>query len=224
LTGRRRAPRRQGVVYGPLVSRQASEPATILGRLFGGLLLFGALAVLAVGALAVIGDSSLPTATATPTPGALVSPTPTSTLPATLPPTPIPTPSPLPTSSPSPTPFPVELVEGPGKITFAANYTSGLELIDPHVDFALGDQMAWRANIGEPVGQVQVDFKVYRVDTTTRAETLVHSAQFVGQNANARFYYAKAPVAREVDGPGVFVMRYSVNGTTISEGYFRVTG
>jgi hypothetical protein len=136
----------------------------------------------------------------------------------------MPTASPLPTPSPSPTPFPVELVEVPGKITFAANYTAGFDLIDPRVDFALSDQMAWQADIGDPVGRVQVDFNVYRVDTTTLAETVVHSAQFVGQNANARLYFAKAPVAREVDGPGVFVMRYSVNGTIISEGYFRVTG
>jgi hypothetical protein len=166
------------------------------------------------------GAGTAPRATPTPTLAALASPSPTT---AVFTPAPTPSPTPVPTPSPSPTPFLVELVEGPGKITFASNYNSNFELINPHVDFKLSDNFAWQANIGQPVGRVQVDFLVYRVDTTTMTETLVHHTDFVGRNADARFYFAKAAVDHEVDGPGIFVMRYSVDGTTISEGYFRVT-
>jgi hypothetical protein len=223
MTVRHRPPRRQGVVYGPLVTRNQSEPGSVVGRVLGGIVIFGALAVLAVGALAVIGGNATPdaTASATPTLAGLASPAPSSF--PTILPSPTPTATISPSPAPSPTPFLVELVEGPGKITFASNYTSSLELIDPRVEFKIDERMAWRANIGEPVGRVRVDFDVYRVDTATMAETNVHSSSFVGQNASALFYYAKADVSHEVDGPGVFVMRYSVDGTTISEGYFRVT-
>lgn len=225
MTARRRPPRRQGVVYGPLVTRDQHQPGSVVGRVLGGIIIFGALAVLAVGALAVIGGNGSPTATATarPTLAGVASPTPMSSPLPTLPPSPTPTASLPPSPTPSATPFLVELVEGPGKITFASNYTSGFELIDPRVEFQLNERMAWRANIGEPVGRVRVDFDVYRVDTATMAETNVHSNSFIGRNADARFYYAKADVSNEVDGPGVFVMRYSVAGTTIAEGYFRVT-
>jgi hypothetical protein len=224
MTGKPRQPRRQGVVYGSVAYRDQREPGSVVGRLLGGLVVFGALAVLAIGALAMIGGDNEVRPTPTPTLAAAASPTPTASLLPTLQPTPTPAPSPppLPTTTPSPSPFPVELVEGPGKITFASDYSGGLELINPHVEFRMGDQMAWRANIGQPVGRVRVAFDVYRVDTTTMTETNVHSASFVGTNPDARLYFAKAPVRREVDGPGVFVMRYSVEGSTIAEGYFRV--
>jgi len=223
MTGRRRPPRRQGVVYGPRVTRPSSEPASVLGRVLGGIVVVGALAVLAVGALAVIGNNGSPSASPTPTRAALASPTPTVRTSAT--PTHASTPAPTTSASPtpSPSPFAVELVEGPGKITFASSYTSSLELIEPRVDFALDEDMAWRANIGEPVGRVEVDFAVYRLDPVTQEETLVHSSSFVGKNPDARIYYADAAVNREVDGAGIFVMRYSVDGETISEGYFRVS-
>jgi hypothetical protein len=197
----------------------------VLGRLIGAIVVIGSLVALLVGALAVVGSgANRPLVKATPTLAVLAGPSPTVT---PIHPTPAPTvaasPTPPPASpSPSPSPFAVELVEGPGKITFASDYTARLSLINPHVEFAMGDNFAWRANIGKPVGTVTVDFNVFKVDTTTSAETLVHSSSFVGKNASALLYYAKAAVRREVDGPGVFVMRYSVQGATISEGYFRV--
>jgi hypothetical protein len=218
-----RRPRRQGVVYGQPNLRNSNDGASVIGRLIGALVVIGAIVVLLVGALAVIGNGRQNTTAATPTPTlpGLASPSPTVTLRPSATPTPTATPSPSP--SPSASPIAVELVEGPGKITFASDYTGSFSLVNPHVEFTMNDQMAWQANIGDPVGQVQVDFNIFRVDPATGAETNVHTNSFTGRNANARFYYAKAPVSHEVDGPGVFVMRYSVDGNTISEGYFRVT-
>jgi len=218
-----RRPRRQGVVYGQPNLRNSNDGASVVGRLIGALIVIGAIVVLLVGALAVIGNGRQNTAGATPTPTlpGLASPSPTATLRPTATPTPTATPSP--SLSPSASPIAVELVEGPGKITFASDYTANFNLVKPHVEFTMKDQMAWQANIGDPVGQVQVDFNIFRVDPATGAETSVHANSFTGRNPNARFYYAKAPVSHEVDGPGVFVMRYSVDGNTISEGYFRVT-
>ena len=218
-----RRPRRQGVVYGQPNLRNSNDGVSVVGRLVGALIVIGAIVVLLVGALAVIGNGRPNTAGATPTPTlpGLASPSPTATLRPSA--TAAPTATPSPSLSPSPSPIAVELVEGPGKITFASDYTANFNLVKPHVEFSMNDQMAWQANIGDPVGQVQVDFNVFRVDPATGAETNVHTNSFTGRNANARFYYAKAPVSHEVDGPGVFVMRYSVAGNTISEGYFRVT-
>jgi hypothetical protein len=219
-----RRPRRQGVVYGQPNLRNSNDGAPVVGRLIGALIVVGAVVVLLVGALAVIGGGKDQTGSASPTPtqSGGTSPSPSVTLRPTATPTPSPTPSP--STSPTASPIAVELVQGPGKITFASDYTSNFNLVNPHVEFTMADQMAWQANIGNPVGQVRVDFNIFRVDPVTGAETNVHTNSFVGQNANAKFYYAKAPVSHEVDGPGTFVMRYSVDGTTISEGYFRVTG
>jgi hypothetical protein len=221
-----RRPRRQGVVYGPPALRAQREQGTIVGRLIGAIVVVGSLVALMVGSLAVLGSGAGkgPLTTPTATAAALASPSssPRATIAATSPP-PTPSPTLLPPPSPSATPFAVQLVEGPGKITFASNYDGNFNLINPHVDFKLSDNFAWQANIDQPVGRVKVDFLVYRVDTATMAETLVHHTDFVGKNAGAKFYYAKAAVDHEVDGPGTFVMRYSVNGTTISEGYFTVS-
>jgi len=217
-----RRPRRQGVVYGP-PTRNSSDGVPVVGRLIGALIVVGAIVVLLVGALAVIGSGPAagPATSPTPTRPGLLSPSPSATLRPTS--TPVPTPTPSPSGSPTPSPLAVVLVEGPGKITFASDYTGNFELVDPHVEFGMSDVIAWQANIGDPVGRVRVNFDIYRVDPATMAETNVHSGSFVGQNANAKFYYAKAPVNREVDAPGVYVMRYSVDGEIIAEGYFRVT-
>jgi len=219
-----RRPRRQGVVYGQPNLRNPNDGVPVVGRLIGALIVVGAVVVLLVGALAVIGNGKDETGGASPTltAGASASPSPSATLRPTA--TPAPTPTPSPSTSPSASPIAVELVEGPGKVTFASDYTNSFTLVNPHVEFTMNDQMAWQANIGDPVGQVRVDFNIFRVDPATGAETNVHTNSFVGRNANAKFYYAKAPVSHEVDGPGIFVMRYSVDGNTISEGYFRVTG
>ena len=219
-----RRPRRQGVVYGQPNLRNPNDGVPVVGRLIGALIVVGAVVVLLVGALAVIGGGKGQAGSASPTPtlGSSSSPSPSFTLRPTA--TPGPSPSPSPSTSPTASPIAVELVEGPGKITFASDYTTTFNLVNPHVEFTMNDQMAWQANIGDPVGQVQVDFDIFRVDPATGAETNVHANSFVGRNANAKFYYAKAPVSHEVDGPGIFVMRYSVDGNTISEGYFRVTG
>lgn len=218
-----RRPRRQGVVYGPPTSRGSSDGVPVVGRLIGALIVVGAIVVLLVGALAVIGSGPEAGSTTSPTPTlpGLASPSPSASVRPTA--TPRPTLTPSPAGSPTPSPIAVELVEGPGKITFASDYTSNFDLVDPHVDFKMSDVIAWQANIGDPVGQVRVNFDIFRVDPATMEETNVHSGSFVGRNANARFYYAKAPVDREVDGPGIYVMRYSVDGAPIAEGYFRVT-
>lgn len=222
MTARRRFPRRQGVVYGPLVSRDPPPTGSVLGRVLGAIVVFGALAVLAIGGLAVLGGNASPSASASPTAAAPASSSPrTSALP-TLTTTPSPSPTPLATPTPSPTPFPVVLLEGPGKITFASNYTSDFELVDPHVDFALGDSIAWRANIGQPVGQDRIDFDVRQVNTTTLEEVVVHTASFRPRNADSVEFFVRSQVSKYADGPGIFVMRYYHNGTVISEGYFRV--
>jgi hypothetical protein len=222
MTGSRR-PRRQGVVYGPPTRNSSDGAVPIVGRLIGALIVVGAIVVLLVGALAVIGSGpdAAPATSPTATLPGLLSPSPSATRRPT--PTPLPTPTQSPSGSPTPSPIAVVLVEGPGKITFASDYTANFDLVDPHVEFTMNDVIAWQANIGDPVGRVRVNFDIYRVDPATMAETNVHAGSFVGQNANAKFYYAKAPVDREVDAPGVYVMRYSVDGEIIAEGYFRVT-
>jgi hypothetical protein len=225
MTGRHRPPRRQGVVYGPLVTRDQREPGSVVGRLLGGIVIFGALAVLAVGALAVIGGNATPDATpsATPTLAGLPSPTPSPTGLPTTTLLPTPTPTLVPTASPSATPFPVELVEGRGKITFATSYTTGLVLINKTVDFGPTGPIAWRANIGDPVGSVRLDFQVSRVNPADLTEVITHHTTFTPGNPSATLYYSKSRVERLTDGPGIYVMRYLNNGAVISEGYFRVS-
>lgn len=212
-------------MYGPLVTRGQREPGSVVGRVLGAIVIFGALAVLAVGALAVIGGNASPTATAsaTPTLAGLASPTPSSSALPTIAPPPTPTPTLLPTVTPSPTPFPVELVEGPGKITFATSYTTGLVLINKTVDFGATGPIAWRANIGDPVGRVKLDFEVSRVNPADLTEVITYHDSFTPGNPNAVLYYSKSRVERLTDGPGIYVMRYLNSGAVISQGYFRVS-
>jgi hypothetical protein len=216
-----RRPRRQGVVYGPPSFRRQPDASTAFGRLIGAIVVIGSLLALLVGALAVIGSGGRPLVTPKPTLAALASPSPMAT--AALP-TPAPTPTPTAQPSPTPTasPFLVELVEGPGKITFAESYTKSLKLVNTTVDFSTTGPIAWRANVGQPLGTGPVDFTVSLVDTTTGAETTTYHETFTPSNGSAVLYYSHSRVERLTSGPGIYVMRYVDNGTVVSEGYFRV--
>jgi hypothetical protein len=215
-----RRPRRQGVVYGPVRTRHQADGATLVGRLIGMVVVLGALVALLVGALAVIGGGGAPQASPTATP--LPTPSPGATASPTA--TPLQTPTPVPSPSPSPTPFPVVLEEGPGKITFATDYSSStLQLINKTVDFGPTGPIAWQANIGTPVGTDSIDITVSLVDVSNGSETVVHTETTAATNASASVFLRHSRVQKLVSGAGVYVMRYTHNGTVVAEGYFRVT-
>lgn len=225
---KRRLPRRQGVVHGPLTRHDRSDGGGFMGRAVGAVVVLAAIAVLAVAALNFVGDgggaaaSNSPTATAAAPASRSPSPAPTGS--ATPRPTATPTRSPVPTPSPSPTPFPVEVREGPGFITFGRDYgTDPARILDPSATFATGGRIAWLANLGGPAGTTQLQIVVARYDPLTGSTTATYDRNYSPNSANSAVFLRRfGNINTLIDGPGIYVARYVVAGETRAEGYFRV--
>lgn len=225
---RRRLPRRQGVVYGPLARQDRTESAGITGRILGAVVVVAALAVLAVAGVNFLGNDPSPGGgpSASPTAGGLASPSrsPSPTALPTASPTPTaaaPTASPSP--SPSPTPMAIEVREGPGYVTLGTNYsTNPARVIDASATFSVGERIAWLADLGGPAGSTNLTIVVARVGTDG-TETTTFEEPYEPNSANSSIFLRRfGNIGRLIDGPGVYVVRYLVDGEARSEGFFRV--
>jgi len=225
---RRRLPRRQGVVYGPLARQEGPESGGVLGRILGAVVVVAAVGVLAFAGMNFLGaGGAVPPGSPTPTSGGLASPTrsPSPTPRATATPTPTATPGPTPTASPSPSPTPIaiEVREGPGFVTLGSNYrTDPARIVDPSATFGSGERIAWMADLDGPAGSTQVDIVVARVGEGG-SETPTYEQVYEPNSANSSVFLRRfRNIGQLIDGAGTYVVRYIVAGDVRAEGYFRV--
>jgi hypothetical protein len=223
---RHRLPRRQGVVYGPLARQERPDNGGVLGRILGAVVVVAAVGVLGVGAMGFLGDGGTavvpgsPTPTPTAQPSPTLTPGPTTTAPPS--PTAIPTPTPEPT--PSPTPFAIEIREGAGNIWFGSDYrTNPGRIVGASTTFSPGDPIAWIADLGSRANTNAVRIEVHRYDPADDSEVLTWDEDFTFSNSTARRFLRRFNnVNALTDGPGIYVVRYSIGGNVRAEGYFRL--
>lgn len=205
--------------------RERPADGGFLGRLLGMLVVLGAVAVLGVGALTFVGGNS-PSPGPSPTvpAGALVSPSPVaSPSPAPSTPTPVPSPSPEPSPSPSPSPFTVEVMEGPGYVTFGTNANSQLRITDPRTTFELGERMTISAQLTEPAASADMIIHFYRYDLESGEEELITEQQVRPRVPSASVFSRRVNTDNIFDAPGIYVMRYLRGNEVMSEGWFELT-
>lgn len=226
LVPRYRRPRRQGIVYGPTIQRERPADGGLVGRLLGILVVVGAVAILGVGALTFVGANPLaPGASPTPTALAGVSPTPliSPSPPPPTPPPPTPTPSPTPEPTPEPTPFEVEVLEGPGFITFGTNTNNNLRITDPRVVFELGDRITISAQLTEPTGSAAMAIHFYRYDPEADEEEFLLEQEVRPRVSSASVFSRRVNTSNLFDEAGIYVMRYMRGDVVMSEGWFELT-
>jgi hypothetical protein len=219
------------VVYGPPRQGRYSENGVFIGRLLGLGILLLTLGVLAAGALAFVGD--LPDATATPrrTLAAEVSisfapRTASPTAVATLAPTPTPPLTPPPTVAVSLLPtFAPPLVQiGEGFVTFGTDMDDQFHIIDPRSSFASTERIVWSAYLTRSVNSVDLLLRITKLDlaavggeltiTEQPVTPIVRGVQILGDRIRPD---------EQLQGPGIYVVRYIRNDVVLSEGSFEVT-
>lgn len=227
----RRTPRRQGVVYGPVLGpgQQPPNQSSAIGRLLGAAVIVGALVLIGAATFMFLGrvqpgpaTSPAPTGVAVASPTALAptsgpaSPTPAApaTPQLTLPPTPEP--------SPEPTPLEVEVREGAGFVTFGSSWNRGLQMQGVSATFTPGGRIAWSAVLSEPAGAPTLDVTVSRVDPAEATEEITWEEEYAVQNQGSERVLRRVPINRVTDGPGIYVVRYARGGEVLSEGYFEL--
>jgi hypothetical protein len=228
VTRYRRAPRRQGVIYGPVLGRDRGHPPTAVGRLAGLLVVVGALALMAGLTFTFLGRGGAPAPGAIPSPTgvAAVSPSPSPTLlpspSPTLPPLPTPELTLPPTPEPTATPLELAVREGPGAITFGTKHDRQLRITDPTVTFPRRGEMIWSAELTEAAGTSLLQIDIGRVDPEDGSEVIISTLDQQVENPNHVHFLRRWRIQRLVDAPGIYVVRYLRDGRLLSEGYFQV--
>jgi hypothetical protein len=213
----------------------------LIGQALGLIVVVAAMAVLGVGALSLIGDEggvaaaspsptsvafSLPPASPTPAPRTLPPPPTASPIPTTAPAasfTPVPSFGALPTASAGASPD-LQVRVGPGYVTFGTQRNGNLLITNPRTQFAINERILWSAALSEPTNTWLLSSTVHKVDVEGGSERLVDQRGERARVGGAQLVSSSLVPRQRLDGPGIYVMRYSRGAQLLAEGYFQVSG
>ena len=242
MTRQRRYRSRQGVVYGQTRPRDGTRSGGVLiGQALGLIVVVAAMAVLGVGALSLIGDEA-GVAAASPSPTSVAfSPAPASPTPVTrtLPPPPTAPPSPTIAPAASFTPVPsfgalptasagappdLQVRVGPGYVTFGTQRNGNLLITNPRTQFAIDERILWSAALSEPTNTWLLSITIHEVNVADGTERLVDQRGERARVGGAELVSSSLVPRQRLDGPAIYVMRYSRGSQLLAQGYFQVTG
>jgi hypothetical protein len=127
--------------------------------------------------------------------------------------------SPQATKTPTPTSTPRPVV-GSGKITFGSDLDDAtVTIIGPKTTFAIGEEIAWRAELSEPAGATSIDLVIAKVGAGG-TETVVYTVANPISSPKFDLLGNKVDLSPLLDGPGRYVMRYFRDATQLAEGQF----
>ena len=219
-----RLPRRQGVIYGPpRPSDEEGAGGALIGRVVGLGMVGLALAVLA-GAVVLVNRP--PAASPTRPLGPTASPAPPSPSaapsgqPSTSPASPV-SPSPVPSASP----FVPTVEVGPGFVTFGTQLNDDRTVADPRASFAPSDRIAWSAYLTEAADAAGVTARLYKLDATAPDGERLLSEGGARPRIQDSDHFTRSGIrpGRDLDGAGIYLVRYLKGETVLAEGYFELS-
>jgi len=227
-SNRRLPPRRQGIRYGPPREKaRFSDNGVLIGRLLGLGILLLTIGVLAAGALAFMRDSPAATASPRRTTAVAASPAAPSATPVpTLSPTATPASTAPPSGSPTPLPTnPPPLVQiGEGFVTFGTRADNSLHIVDPKSVFRLNERIVWSAFLSERADSLDLLVRISKMDSTQIGGELVISESPVTPLVrNAQIFQNRIRPGADLDGPGIYAVRYLRGEEIMSEGFLEIT-
>ncbi len=227
-SNRRQPPRRQGIRYGPPREKaRFSDNGVLIGRLLGLGILLLTIGVLAAGALAFMRES--PAATASPrrtTSVAASSSGPSATPVPTLRATATPAATAPPSGSPTPLPTnPPPLVQiGEGYVTFGTRADNSLHIVDPKSVFRINERIVWSAFLSERADSLDLLLRISKMDSTQiGGELVISEAPVTPLVRNAQLFQNRIRPGSDLDGPGIYAVRYLRGEEIMSEGFLEIT-
>jgi hypothetical protein len=181
-----------------------------------------ALAVL-VGAVALINRPPAPTPTRQVGPTA----TPAAQSPSVAP-SGQPSSSPGSTGSPSPapsaSPFVPTVQVGPGFVTFGTRLNADMTVADPRASFTPSDRIAWSAYLTAASDAADVTARLYKLDSAAPNGERLLSEGGARPNIKASDHFTRSGIrpGRDLDGPGIYLVRYLKGDAVLAEGYFEL--
>jgi hypothetical protein len=211
-----RLPRRQGVIYGPPRPSDEGARGALIGRLVGLGMVGLALAVL-VGAVVLVNRPLAATPTRQIGPTAIPAPQSPSAAPSGQPST---SPSPVPSASP----FVPAVQVGPGFVTFGTQLKGDMTVADPRASFTSSDRIAWSAYLSEPSDAADVTARLYKLDEAAPDGERLLSEGGARPRINNSDHFTRSGIrpGRDLDGPGIYLVRYLKGDTVLAEGFFEL--
>jgi hypothetical protein len=115
---------------------------------------------------------------------------------------------------------------GPGFVTFGTRLTNDRTVADPRASFAPSDRIAWSAYLTAPANAENVTAYLFKLDDTTEDGERLLSEGGARPNVKNSDHFTRSGIRpeRDLDGPGIYLVRYVKGDIVVAEGYFVLTG
>jgi hypothetical protein len=111
---------------------------------------------------------------------------------------------------------------GPGFVTFGTKLKPDRTVSDPRASFVPGDRIAWSAYMTEAADAADVTARLYKLDKSApNGERLLSEGQ-ARPHVSHTLHFTRSGIKpnRDLDGPGLYVVRYFKGDQVLAEGYF----
>jgi hypothetical protein len=114
-----------------------------------------------------------------------------------------------------------EVKIGPGFVTFGTQANEDVTIADPRSTFTMSDTIRWSAYLTERADSDDLHVRVLVLDPEAEnGERLISEGGVRIRVDNALRFGRQIDPSEVLEGPGIYVVRYSRGDTLMSEGYF----
>jgi hypothetical protein len=130
----------------------------------------------------------------------------------------------IPSPIPSASPFVPTVQVGPGFVTFGTQLNADMTVADPRASFAPNDQIAWSAYLTEASDAADVTARLYKRDSAAPNGERLLSEGGARPKINNSDHFTRSGIrpGRDLDGPGIYLVRYFKGEAVVAEGYFEL--
>jgi hypothetical protein len=123
-----------------------------------------------------------------------------------------------------PTLVPPVVQVGPGFVTFGTRADATLHVLDPRATFAANERITWSAFLTARADSSELRLKIFKLDpAAVGGETPISDDEVSPLVRNAQIFQHRLRPDAELQGPGIYVVRYLRGIELMSEGYFQVS-
>ncbi len=126
--------------------------------------------------------------------------------------------------TPSASPFVPTVQVGPGFVTFGTHISNDMTVADPRAAFAPSDRIAWSAYLTQASDAADVTARLFKLDEAAPDGERLLSEGGARPKLSNSLHFTRSGIrpGRDLDGPGIYLVRYLKGETVLAEGYFEL--
>jgi len=113
---------------------------------------------------------------------------------------------------------------GEGYVTFGTRADDSLHIVDPRSVFRLNERIVWSAFLAERADAVDLLVRISKIDSNAvGGERVISDAPVTPLVRNAQIFQNRIRPGTNLDGPGLYSVRYLRGEEILSEGIVEIT-